>query len=313
MADGLADDNTAAQIRSNLAHRTFQNSASLFLAAFLVRSCFPLAEAMEGADPHWNEATCQSCHADASPTTANHDLAIEDVDNHCENCHSARGNALPCRHLSNIHVGGLPLPDAFRDTLVDDRLVCTSCHDLTVQCRSPHRAYRQLNPGFVRNRNSRNRAEYCVECHGSSGYEQLNPHVMEAGDPARPLCTFCHAGMPVKNESGWSEVDFHMSGSLNDMCTGCHRIRPHPGSMFSSGPAGGNHLTKPSAAIAENMKETEEDMGLVFPLNPSTGEVYCATCHDPHPEDLEGYPVSNSPGSKYMLRVDNNCQACHDL
>lgn len=294
-------------------HDKSRNSVAWFLTVFVLVPCCLFAGSPEGADPHWNEATCASCHVNRSPTPANFDLAVEDINQHCESCHGSPGNALPCRHLSSIPVAARPLQDAFRESLDNDRLVCTSCHDLTVQCLSPHRAYRQLNPGFVRGRTSRNRGDYCLECHDRAGFEQLNPHVMDAGSPAQPMCTFCHDSLPVRDENGWSRVDFNMSGSLNEMCRGCHRIRPHPGSMFSSGPAGGNHLTVPSAAVIENMRETEEKMDLVFPLDPTTGEIYCATCHNPHHEDLEDYPVSNSPGAKYMLRVDTNCQACHDL
>jgi len=61
------------------------------------------------------------------------------------------------------------------------------------------------------------------------------------------------------------------------------------------------------------MKQAEARLGFVFPLDPSNGEVYCATCHNPHHEALQGYPVAHTPGSEYRLRVEDNCQACHDL
>ena len=272
-----------------------------------------LASGAGDTSPHWNDVGCQTCHVHASPTADNLSLQAEYGEQLCEQCHSSRGDATSCRHLSGISAGDHPMPDSYRANLRDDNLACTTCHDLAVQCLSPHPSYSLTNPGFIRDRSSRNRAEHCFECHDRAGYEQLNPHVMEAGDPAQPTCTFCHATMPLKDERGWISVDFNVPGSLNDMCRGCHNVQPHPGSMFSVGSVGWNHLDVPSPEILKNMKETEARLGFVFPLDPDTGEMYCATCHNPHHEDLDHYPVAEIPGTKYRLRVADNCQACHDL
>jgi len=262
-------------------------------------------------DPHWNKATCRTCHVNASPTAADFTLQQDDAEQLCDSCHGSRGGALPCRHSSNIPAGDHPMPDSYREALKDGQLVCTTCHDLTVQCLSPSKSYSLVNPAFIRDRHSRNRAENCYECHDSSGFEQLNPHVLDSGDPAQTTCTLCHATMPVKDERGWLAVDFNMPDSLNDACLGCHKVEPHPGISF--GPASWDHLAVPSAEVLENMKQAEQRLGFVFPLDPSNGEIYCATCHNPHHEALEVYPVADTPGSKYRLRVENNCQACHDL
>lgn len=270
------------------------------------------ADSAEG-DPHWNKATCRTCHVDASPTAENSGLQTKDAEQLCKGCHGSRGGALPCRHSSNIPAGAHPMPDSYRAALKNGQLACTTCHDLTVQCLNPSRSYSFSNPGFIRDRKSRSRGEQCFECHDAAGYERLNPHVMEAGDPPQPTCTLCHTTMPLKDERGWISADFNMAGTLNDMCRGCHRVQPHPGSMFSSGPATWNHLAVPSAEILENMQQAEQRLGFVFPLDPSNGEIYCATCHNPHDKALEGYPLADRPGSKFRLRVDNNCQACHDL
>jgi len=119
--------------------------------------------------------------------------------------------------------------------------------------------------------------------------------------------------MPARDERSWLTVDFNVTGSLNDMCTGCHVVQPHPGNSFSGQPVGWAHLAVPSADVRANMKQAEDARGLIFPLDPNTGEVNCATCHNPHPEELEGYPVATTPGSEARLRVDKICQACHDL
>ena len=141
---------------------------------------------------------------------------------------------------------------------------------------------------------------------------KLNPHQMEAGNPPQPTCTFCHATMPVKDESGWVSVDFHVEGSLNEMCFGCHRVSPHPGFSLS-GPVGWNHLAIPSIEMRGNMDRAEAALEIKLPVDPNTAEIHCATCHNPHHESLEGYAEANTSGAKKRLRVANICQACHDL
>ena len=294
-------------------NRNILPSACAIIAIVALSPRSSLATDDDAVNPHWNSATCQTCHIVAMPTLDNHDLQTEDAGQLCESCHGNRGSALPCRHRSDIPAGDYPIPDSYRAALKDGQLACTTCHDLTVQCLSPHKSHSFTNPGFIRDRRSRNRAESCLECHDTTGFERLNPHAVDTGDPAQPMCTLCHATMPVQDERGWLAVDFNMRDSLNDICLGCHKVEPHPGSSFSIGPASWNHLAVPSAEILENMKQAEQRLGFVFPLGPSNGEIHCATCHNPHDAALEGYSVADTPGSEYRLRVENNCQACHDL
>jgi predicted CXXCH cytochrome family protein len=266
----------------------------------------------DAVDPHWNKTTCATCHNAASPTPESIGLKSDSDEELCAGCHSSRGGALPCRHSSGIAAGDHRMPDSYRAALKDGMLSCTTCHDLTLQCLNPSESYSYQYPGFLRDRSSHNTGEHCFECHNAAGYDKLNPHVMEAGDPAQPTCTLCHANMPLKDDNGWISADFNMPGNLNDVCFGCHRVAPHPGFSFS-GPVGWDHLVVPSAEILENMKETEAREGFVFPLHSETGEMHCATCHNPHHETLEGYPIANLQGSEHRLRVGDTCQACHDL
>ena len=282
-------------------------AAGVFLLPGLLLAADAAAE-----DPHWNKTTCTTCHVDKAPTARSSELRA-DAEQLCDSCHGSAGDALPCRHLSGIPASDHPMPDNYRAALKDGQLACTTCHDLTVQCLSPSITHSFANRGFIRDRTSRNRGEQCFGCHDASDYEPLDPHALEAGNPTQPTCTLCHASMPVRNEQGWLSVDLNMSGRLNDMCLGCHRVEPHPGNMFSPGPAIWSHLAIPSGEILENMERSSQILGFQFPLNPSTGEIFCATCHNPHPADLAGYAVADVPGAEYRLRVDNICQACHDL
>jgi hypothetical protein len=49
-----------------------------------------------------------------------------------------------------------------------------------------------------------------------------------------------------------------------------------------------------------------------LPLDPTTGEITCVTCHDPHDRKLEGMAVAMTPGTKAKLRYDDTCGACHE-
>jgi hypothetical protein len=265
------------------------------------------------SDPHWNKSTCGTCHLNAMPVPGNIALRAERAEKLCESCHGSQGNARSCRHSSEIPVGAQPLLESYRDAVQDGQIVCTTCHDLTVQCLSPHKAYRFVNPGFVRDRSSADTNEHCFACHDESGYKKLNPHEMEAGDPAEPTCLLCHASMPVADERGWLAVDFNMPNTLNDACRGCHNVRPHPGMSSAGKPGGWSHLAVPSLEVRRNMQLAAAKYGSVLPLDPYNGRVHCATCHNPHHDELEGYPVATPPGAEHRLRVDNICQACHDL
>jgi hypothetical protein len=294
---------------------TARNAELVFLAALtawaIALVSFPFVARGEG-NPHWNEAACQTCHVDSAPTAGNIVFQGGDADALCESCHAGRGEATPCRHNSGLTPAGVSIPDTHTASLKDGQVVCTTCHDLAYQCLNAHPAYRKTNLGFVRGRNSHTRSDACFLCHERMPVEQLNPHAMEAGNPPQPTCTFCHATMPVKDDNGWVSVDFHVQGSLNDVCFGCHRVEPHPGMSFS-GPLGWNHLSIPSFEIRGNMDRAEAAQGIEFPIDPNTAEIHCATCHNPHHESLEGYAVANTPGAKNRLRVADNCQACHDL
>jgi len=265
------------------------------------------------SDPHWNKSTCETCHLNAIPAPGNIALRADRAEQLCESCHGSRGNARSCRHSSDIPVGDQPMLESYRDSVQDGQLVCTTCHDLTVQCLSPDKLYRFMNPGFVRDRSSPDTSAHCYGCHDESEYEKLNPHEMEAGEPAEPTCLLCHASMPVADQRGWLPVDFNMPDALNDACLGCHNIRPHPGSSIAGTLGAWSHLVVPSVEVQRNMQLAAVKYGLVLPLDPHNGRVHCATCHNPHHDELGGYPVTTSPDSKHRLRVNDICQACHDL
>ena len=284
---------------------------ALLLAGSLVLG----SEALAQDDPHWKKNACQICHVNATPVAGNISLHEGDAEALCETCHGDRGGALPCRHVSDITVGTQDFGEKFNGSLKDGKMVCTTCHDVPYQCEHPTQQYSFHNPGFLRDRTSRNTGDYCFECHEKDGYEKLSPHSGITGSPPRPTCLLCHSSLPETSSTGQLVVEFNMQHDLNDMCRGCHVMRPHPKSMsFGSSNSTEEwvHFVVPSAEILENMREAQAETGIGLPLSPLNGEVFCATCHNPHDFKLGGEHGSEERAIKNRLRMNNICQACHD-
>jgi len=264
----------------------------------------PAAAAQD--DPHWNKNTCDACHDSNKPVVGAAGLQGGHAEALCETCHGDRGKALSCRHTSGMAEGSVTVTGRLRPAMTEGQVVCGTCHDITYQCTHPTRQYSLHNPGFLRNRTSRETGDYCFQCHEQSGYEKLNPHKGAASSPG-PTCLLCHETNPDVIVTGRPEVNFNMQHDLNDACRGCHVVRPHPKSMSfaaSQAPEEWVHLVAPSAEVLGNMRDSQSETGVGLPLNPLNGEVFCATCHDPH--------EAGEPALKHRLRVDDICQACHD-
>ena len=263
--------------------------------------------------PHWNKGTCGACHVEATPVAGSISLKASDAESLCESCHGDRGDAKSCRHLSGIPVGDLLIPERFQASLKEQQVVCTTCHDVVYQCEHPKLYYSFDNPGFLRDWEYKKTGEYCFECHQSSEYQKLNPHNGVAGNPLRATCLLCHSSFPETSSTGQLNVEFNMQHDLNDTCRGCHDVRPHPNNMFSPGQSDEwIHLVVPSDEILEKMRKSEQETGVVLPLNSQNGEIFCATCHNPHAFKVGGEHGSQSANAKHRLRLNNVCQACHD-
>ena len=264
-------------------------------------------------NPHWNKTTCQTCHMESAPVDGIVNLNETDAEALCEGCHGDRGGALPCRHASGLPVGDLAVGENLRDSLKDGKVVCSTCHDIVYQCERPRVEYSFENPGFLRDRTSRRTGEYCFKCHDSSDYEKLSPHQGISGMPPRPTCSLCHESIPGSSEDGELNVAFNMRHDLNDTCRGCHNVRPHPRNLFAANTADEwVHLVVPSDKILSRMQEAEAETGTVLPLSPVNGEIFCATCHNPHDFKVGGGHGSEESGMKHRLRTNNICLACHD-
>lgn len=287
-------------------------STKMRFAVFIVALLLSAGADAEGS-PHWNKDGCQICHVDAAPVAGNISLHEPDAETLCVTCHGDRGDALPCRHASGIPVGDMNIAETFSGALQDDKVVCTTCHDVVYQCERPKLYYSYENPGFLRDRDYAKTGEYCYECHESADYEKLSPHTGVAGNPLRPSCLVCHSSLPETSSTGRLVVEFNMQHDLNDTCQGCHNVRPHPINMFASEKSDKwIHLVVPPDEIAENMGIYEQETGVALPLNSQNGEIFCATCHNPHDFKVGGGHGSEARDMKHRLRLANICQACHD-
>jgi uncharacterized Zn finger protein (UPF0148 family) len=264
-------------------------------------------------NPHWNKNTCQTCHSQESPAKGSASLVDgQEAEVICESCHGDRGDALPCRHQSDIAVGSAELEEVFLGSIKDGKIVCSTCHDIVYQCERPKAYYGLENPGFLRDRTSRNTSDFCARCHESDSIEKLNPHKGVAASPPSATCTLCHESIPATSADGQLELAFNAGADLNDMCRGCHKTASHPKSSFTRKPSPDwVHLAEPPEKILRKMRETESLTGVSLPLEPDTGKVFCATCHNPHDFKV-GSGNGSQAGTSHKLRTNNICQACHE-
>jgi hypothetical protein len=263
--------------------------------------------------PHWKKDRCQVCHEEAMPADGLVNLKAADTETLCESCHGGRGGAKPCRHTSGIPLGDMDIDEVFRGPLKNDNVVCTTCHDVVYQCKNPKRVNQYENPAFLRDRDYMSTQDYCMRCHEPSSYAKLNPHVGVAGSPPRPTCGLCHDGIPATGETGEINLNFNMTHNLNDACLGCHKADPHPRNIFATARADEwIHFAVPSEPILAKMRKTEAELGIVLPLNPLNGEVFCATCHSPHEFKVGGGRGTQAGSPPHRLRISEICQACHE-
>lgn len=270
-------------------------------------------------NPHWQQDQCVSCHAKTPDKKSLH-LKSKSSEKLCNSCHDSISQHSYI-HPTGMHVDKemvARMPASFRNAIRSEkgRLGCVTCHDLTKTCLVQKRGERLTNPKFFRNGPYKTRTDICYLCHDEKRYQRLNPHQqMTAGKIRKESCLVCHKnGDKLDTAKSISDVDFNVGGNLSSMCTGCHPYQPHPGGSFSfTGKGQPNHLVKPPKNIARRMTTMAKRNGIVLPLAPGTGEVFCGTCHNPHQRGvIRIAAAAKGAGSKNRLRMQKMCANCHD-
>lgn len=267
-----------------------------------------------GSNPHWKAGTCTTCHNGDAPTAEALDLKTTPGYAVCSDCHDG-GDAAVCRHRSDIAVTPERVADfdtPLQSGLNEGSVVCTTCHEMKPHCaRDVKQRYR--NPSFLRGAPFDSRSDQCFGCHERSGYRMPIPH--RQGRKTRfneRTCIFCHTLVPTQDADGhWTPLQFATDEPLSKLCNGCHNKGPHPSSSVT-GKTGWFHMTVPPPEFVERMAQTVATLGGSLPLDPNTGEITCATCHNPHDPRLSGFAGAETPGTRAKLRYENICGACHE-
>lgn len=278
-------------------------------------------------NPHWREGMCSACH-NGEPKDGAPSLRTDDLIRMCNNCHNVASVN------SYIHaVGMAPSKEKYRRMSEPFRqaisrggglVTCIVCHDLPMQCKKERVEERTDNPRFFRGGPYEERTDLCFNCHDPDHYGRLNPHdqITDEGELNTQRCLVCHNVTPKLGEAkSINDVSFNVADDLKVLCTGCHPWRPHPGGNWASfsknsDGRGPNHLILPPVQILNRLKESEQINDVVLPLEPKTGKVFCATCHNPHERGVQHYERADKGADAYKrLRTSGAvpiCVNCHD-
>ena len=121
------------------------------------------------ASPHWNKNACIACHKSNGASAGKNNLRHKKTEETCYNCHSPDFDHRYI-HPSDVQPDKKMLAGmdkSMRDTLAKSKntIICTTCHDLTLQCTSDVKKQKTTNPKFFRSGPHENRSQLCFLCH----------------------------------------------------------------------------------------------------------------------------------------------------
>lgn len=279
-------------------------------------------------NPHWREDSCRACHR-GTPKGNDPKLRGKDINSLCNNCHDVGSvhNYIHAVGMAPSEEKRSRMPAPFRQAIQRGGgvVTCITCHDLPMQCIKDRFEEKLANPLFFRGGPYKERTDLCFNCHNPAYYERLNPHdqISDEGELNMQRCLVCHSITPNRRDAkSIDDVSFNVSDDLAKLCTGCHPWRPHPGGAWAhfakgSDKNGPNHLVKPPEAVLQRLKESEAKRNIILPLEPSSGRIFCATCHNPHERGVQRYPRADhgADGVKRLrqggggMAICNNCHS----
>jgi len=275
----------------------------------------------EVPNPHWNQSKCIACHSEEADKANKTNLKDKNIEASCAYCHLT-GDEHNYIHPVDLKPGKEKISTMSRvmkDELkkTSGHVVCSTCHDISLQCKMENRQIHE-NKNFFRGGPYSKRADLCLKCHQPENYQKFNPHeqVDAKGNVIDHKCTVCHQGDvdDLKRATDLSQVSFHIKENLNAICWGCHKWKPHPGGSFNFFKSGKkpDHLVKPSVEVKRRLQKTLTEKQLLLPLEPETGKVFCATCHNPHAKGvIKNKTAAKGAENKSRLRSKEICNKCH--
>lgn len=279
-------------------------------------------------NPHWDKEQCRKCHK-GTPTEIRVNLLNQDKQMLCMECHK---DDITHKYIHPVGIKsplllGREMQDKWKNELrldSDKKMTCLTCHDLLNQCL-PGRSYmRNLDQNFLREGPYSKRTDICFKCHDSSKYSKYNPHDQISKDGTLKLnkCRLCHRvsskqkniSKGIRRDSDKYPIIKKLENDRTLLCIRCHKKIDHPTSAFK---VVSINTYRHFIPITDEKKNTLESMqkknNVILPLEPGTGRIYCATCHEPHEKDVFARDKSiPTEVHKNRLRVNNICEYCHD-
>ena len=227
---------------------------------------------------HYDTNYCTECHTNypKNPEIAKHNLKFGgDYKLLCK-CHYEEAgkdlhpvNIIPSQEIK------ARIPSLF--PLFDGKVTCSTCHDITIQCKDVGKIYEKIK--FLRGGPYNSRLDQCFLCHDPNRFNRFNPHeqLNNNGDIINNTCLYCHPEVPdVKNRD--NNAGLKLIGNRTALCRGCH-MKTNDNSLHDK------HIRKPSADVLAHIKKTEKELNIKFPLG-EDGMITCVTCHNPHQKNL---------------------------
>ncbi|MGB3211383.1 MAG: hypothetical protein WBB19_11820 [Desulforhopalus sp.] len=265
---------------------------------------------------HFNERYCIECHRQRPQIGDDIQLRFENYTQTCR-CHGYTPETYT--HLVETELSvekRSKIPAEF--PLTDDRITCSTCHNMALQCR-PQYEFRRRNKPFLRVDPGLGRTFLCFQCHEEKKYKMFDPHKQldEVGGINEESCLYCHEVRPDEykvtldpKQNGGESV--RLVGNFEVLCQRCHNDKA------GLHPLNKNHLVRPSDKVRSRMYWSERNLWIVLPLN-DEGKITCITCHNPHERGVIPEEKAASAGASEKGRLRKSwgggsiCVACHNM
>lgn len=275
-------------------------------------------------NPHkMRQEDCRTCHTTNGKRSGK---TVPRINKLCSSCHTAVS-----KH-NYIHPSDITPSSSIKKNMdklfqkqtksAAGKVTCTVCHDMAIQCLDKNKLERERNPMLLRGGPYSARSEVCYRCHDRQAYQRLNPHdqIDKKGQLKQDKCALCHNDInKLTDAKSIADVDFIVTGNLSNMCTGCHKVKSHPGGSFNfafSGRSskGPNHLVIPPQRVKRTIDLMSKKTGIRMPLDPRNNQIFCGTCHNPHQKGvIQVAESAHGADERFRLRKQDICGQCHDF